>query len=82
MTRVKALCNDLSEPDMPRPDLYLPTPTRGPAIVSPPFVHRLDGSRAQIGGSTPIVHSLSLKSKSAFAKLISKAKEVRARRFH
>jgi hypothetical protein len=48
----------------------------------------LEGSTAQIGelsmvpGSTPIVHTLPLKSKSAFAKQINKANEVRARRFH
>jgi hypothetical protein len=35
-----------------------------------------------VPGSIPVVHSLSLKPKSAFAKQISKAKEVRSRRTH
>jgi hypothetical protein len=85
MTRVKALCNEFFGPDIPHSDLYVPTSTPRPAVVSPPVVHRLDVSIAQkeelfmVPASTPIVHSLALKS---FAKQINKAKKVRACRFH
>jgi hypothetical protein len=70
MTRMKALCNDFSEPDMPHSDVHLPMPTPRPAVVSPPVVHRLEDSIAQIGelfmvpGSTPIGHSHSRSLKS------------------
>jgi hypothetical protein len=90
VTRLKALCSDFSKPELPHSDLYLPTPTPRPIVVTPPIVHRLEDSIAKIGklfmvpGSTPIgldddlVRSQSLKSKSAFVKQINNATKVRA----
>jgi hypothetical protein len=43
MTKVKALCNDFSEPELPHSDLNLPTPTLRPAVVSPHVAHCLEG---------------------------------------
>jgi hypothetical protein len=89
MTRLKALCSDFSKPELPHSDVYLPTPTPRPTVVTPPIVHCLEDSVVKIGqlfmvpGSTPIsldndlVRSQSLKSKLALAKQIINANKVR-----
>jgi hypothetical protein len=90
VTRLKALCSDFSKPELPHSDIYLPTPTPTPIVVTPPIVHGLEDSVAKIGklfmvpGSTPIdldddlVRSQSLKSKSAFVNEIKNATKVHA----
>jgi hypothetical protein len=79
----------LFHPELPHSDVYLPTPTPRPTVVTPPIVHCLEDSVVKIGqlfmvpGSTPIslddalVRSQSLKSKLALAKQIINANKVR-----
>jgi hypothetical protein len=47
LTRLRALCSGFSKPELPHSDVYLPTPTPRPTVVTPAIVHRLEDSIAK-----------------------------------